>query len=250
MKTIGVCGTCRIENFNFSNINKINTELPYVYKNDTSQIYIRPLGYTTSSSDVCQNISLIKNNSYLNINNSFLFDNIFLKRGGKLIIIDLNYDYLIIEVCSIKKLIHKFTNLIIPYEVEGEFIESHYKVETETFEQTVQNILNIQSLLNCKIILLPPIIEISGYMQVGKHENINIKSLSTDTTRKKVLSYRMEIINRLESVAKKNSSIFFIDWNKFIRECGIQKMLKDQFHFTEYGVKFIDDKLTKFINDN
>tara|TARA_Y100000994_G_scaffold224761_2_gene206667 strand:+ start:4954 stop:5679 length:726 start_codon:yes stop_codon:yes gene_type:complete len=237
MIKIGVFGTCRIENYDIQDLIKIKSELPYIYINDNIEINIRPLGYTTTTSDIYQNFKLIKSNNYTMINNDFLFKNIFLKRGGLSIITSLDYTYIVLEICSIKKLIHKETNFIIPYEVEGPFDPNDYIVESETFNETVENILNIQKLLNCKIILLPPITEISGHIKIGKHEN---------TLPDKVLNYRNEIINRLES-ATNNNNIFFINWNKFIKEEGEKKMLEDQFHFTIYGQQYISNKIINFI---
>jgi hypothetical protein len=239
MNKVGFFGTCRVKIINSQDdFKKIKfDDLPYIYKNNNIQINIRPLGYTTTTSDIYQNLSLIHSKFYKKINNTFLFNNIFLKRGGKSIITDLDYDCIVLEICSIKKLIHLKSNLVIPYEVEGEFIPSEYITKSECYNETIENIQKIQKLLNCKIILLPPITEISGYIQIGKHEN---------TFPNKVLEYRKEIIARLIK-ASDNKNIFLFNWNKIINEKGENFIMQDQFHFTNEGKKYIGEKLIDFI---
>lgn len=238
-KKIGVFGTCRIDNYNIHDFKQIRKEYPYTYKNKLYDIYIRPLGYTTTSSDILQNLQLIVNNKY-KIEDKFLYRNVLLKHGGKIIIPEKKYDYLVLEICSIKKIIHIKSNFIIPYEIEGKHNKNHFKIETESFEETVNNIIKIRDLMKCKIILLPPITTFNGKTIKGVHENI---------IPNKVMNYRNDIINRLKK-ASNNDNIDFINWNNIIKNQGINKMLKDQFHFTDYGKKYISNFIYKYIIDN
>ena len=61
MIKIGVFGTCRIDDFNINDFKKKTKYYPYVYENKKYIINVRPLGYTTTTSDVLQNLSLIQN---------------------------------------------------------------------------------------------------------------------------------------------------------------------------------------------
>ena len=104
---IGVFGTCRIDKFNIHDLQQKSQTYPYIYENNNYKINVRPLGYTTSSSDVLQNLRLLKDNRYKEmINVPFIYKNVFLKHGGKTIITDTNYKYIVLEICSIKKIIH------------------------------------------------------------------------------------------------------------------------------------------------
>ncbi len=235
--TIGVFGTCRIDNYNIEDFIKTKNNYPFIYESNNYKINIRPLGYTTTSSDIYQNLSLIKSNQYKNITDSFIYINVLLKHGGKGIITELNYKYLILEICSIKKIIHIESNLIFPFEIEGSYNREDFKIESETFDETIQNIIKIRDLLNCEIILLPPITQFYGSKVLGIHEN---------TIPSKVLEYRNDIIKRLIE-ASKYDSIYFINWNTFIKERGIDVMVKDQFHFTDYGKQYISQKIYDFI---
>lgn len=200
-------------------------------------INVRPLGYSTTISDVLQNISLIKEKKH-NLINKFIFKNLFLKHGGKTFIPELDYDYLIIEVCSIKKIINNNTGFIIPYEIEGRNpINYTYKIVNEEFNETIDKIKNLQKLLNCKIILIPPIYIFNGNPIKGVHETV-IPS--------KVINYRLNILERLKK-AENNESILLYDWNENIKENGINKMLKDQFHFTDFGKKYNLEKIINLI---
>ena len=162
MKKIGVFGTCRIENFDIPELICEKEDLPKIYrKKDMSiQFNIRPLGYTTTSSDIYQNLSLIKSGYHKQINNNFLYNNIFMKRGGNNVIEETGYDYLILEICSTKKIIHKPSKYIIPYEIEGNYNPLEYFLDKESKEQTILNIKKIKDLIGCRIILVPPIIAI------------------------------------------------------------------------------------------
>ena len=64
MNKVGFFGTCRVKIINTQDdFKKIKfDDLPYVYKNNNIQINIRPLGYTTTTSDIYQNLSLIHSN--------------------------------------------------------------------------------------------------------------------------------------------------------------------------------------------
>lgn len=235
-KKIGVFGTCRIDDYNIEDFKQIRKKYPYTYTNKHFHILVRPLGYTTTSSDVLQNIRLI--NEQQKITDPFLFKNIFLKHGGEIVLDETCYDYIVVEICSIKKIIHIGTNYIIPYEIEGKHNKTDFRIETEDFEETVGNIKKIRSLLGCNIILLPPIIEFSGKAVLGVHENI---------VPEKVLGYRKDIINRLQTAARDEDGIFFYNWNDSILEQGVDIMIKDQFHFTEYGKKYISNKIYNII---
>lgn len=239
MKTkVGIFGTCRIDNYNFDDFIKKTKYYPYVYENNNFIINIRPLGYTTTTSDVLQNLSLIKNKKYLNIQDNFTFNNIFLKHGGKSFIPETNYDFLVLEICSLKKIINKFTNYIFPYEIEGKYNKDDFFTLKESKNETINNIIKIKELLNCKIILLPPIIEFNSKIIKGQHEN---------TTYDKVLTYRKNILDMLK-IASNEKNIYLIDWNEIIKKEGINKMLIDQFHFTEYGKQTISKSIINKIN--
>ena len=95
--------------------------------------------------------------------------------------------------------------------------------------------------MKCKIILLPPIIEFNGNPVKGVHENTDIS---------KILSYRKDILNRLAKCAEAHTDIDLIDWNIIIKKHGINKIVKDQFHFTEIGKKIISQEIFKHIKSN
>ncbi len=40
----------------------------------------------------------------------------------------------------------------------------------------------------------------------------------------------------------------FMDINNFITDNGIKNMIKDQFHFTTFGKKYISQQIYNFIN--
>ena len=63
----------------------------------------------------------------------------------------------------------------------------------------------------------------------------------------KVLSYRKDILNRLKKVSV-NENIYLIDWNEIIKKEGIEKMLINQFHFSEYGKKCISKTIINKIS--
>lgn len=241
---VGVFGTCRIDNYNVYDFVKTSNNYPYVYKNKELVVNVRPLGYTTTSSDILQNLTLIKNKKYLEITDNFVFNNIFLKHGGKSYIPDIDYDYLVLEICSLKKIIHKPTNYIFPYEIEGKSSQSYNKSDFLTLREdeteTINNIKKIRDLIKCKIILLPPIIEFNCKVIKGEHEDVEYN---------KVLNYRKDILNRLKKVSAEEN-IYLIDWNEIIIKEGITKMLIDQFHFTDYGKKYISETIIKRINND
>lgn len=236
---IGVFGTCRIDDYNFDDFKKQNTNYPYVYENKKTIINVRPLGYTTTTSDILQGLTLIKNKQYLNISDKFIFNNIFLKHGGKSLISDISYNYLVLEICSLKKIIHKPTNYIFPYEIEGTYNKHDFFTLREEEHETINNIKKIRDLIKCKIILLPPIIEFNCKVIKGEHE---------DVTCDKVLDYRNEILNRLKKVSSIEKNIYLIDWNDIIIKEGKTKMLLDQFHFSDYGKKCISKTIFNKIN--
>jgi hypothetical protein len=236
---IGVFGTCRIDNYNILDFVQTRKKYPYTYKNNKYDINVRPLGYTTTSSDILQNLKLIQNDKYKEIKNKFIINNT-LKKRGDIFIPEINYDYLILEICSIKKIIHIPSKYIIPYEIDGKHNKNDFIIETETFDETIQNIIEIKKLINCKIILLPPIIEFNGKCIQGKHEN---------TIPDKVLDYRIDIINRLKK-ASIEKDITLFDWNLLIKEKGYKTMLLDQFHFTNYAKKYISNKIINIIESN
>jgi len=234
---IGVFGTCRIDDYNIDNITQIRNSYPYVYRSPTHNIVIRPTGYTTTTSDVYQNLLLIKTEQYKLLKDKYIYHNVFLKHGGDTLMIDTDYKYIVLEICSIKKIIHLKSKLIFPYEVEGDYNEKDFEIKTESFYETIENIIKIRDLLKCKVILLPPITEFEGDCILGVHEN---------TIPDKVIEYRNDIIARLKAASTLDNT-FFIDWNLFIKEKGVNIMLQDQFHFTEYGKKYISQKIYDFI---
>jgi FkbM family methyltransferase len=239
---IGVFGTCRIDKFNIHNLQQKSKTYPYIYENNNYKINVRPLGYTTSSSDVLQNLRLLKDNKHTEImNDPFIYKNVFLKHGGQTIITDLNYKYIVLEICSIKKIIHKQSGLIFPYEIEGHHNKDDFRIECETETETISNIVEISNLMNCPIILLPPITNFKGNPIKGVHEN---------TIPEHVLSYRNNIIDRLKIVSKNNSNITLLNWNDDIKEHGINKMLLDQFHFTDFGKNMVANIIFNFIMKN
>ena len=239
MIKIGVFGTCRIDDYNIYDFVKITNHYPYVYKNKDCVVNVRPIGYTTTSSDILQNLTLIKSKEYLKITNKFIFNNIFLKHGGKTYIPDIHYDYLVLEICSLKKIIHRPSNYIIPYEIEGSHNKSDFFVLKEDENETINNIKKIRDLINCKIILLPPIIKFDCKVIKGVHEDVSLVN---------VLNYRKDILNRLKK-ASDEENIYLFDWNEIIIKEGIKKMLLDQFHFTEYGKKYISKIIIDKINE-
>ena len=170
---IGVFGTCRIDNYNIYDFKKMTKKYPFVYKNKEYKINVRPLGYTTTSSDILQSLRLIKTKKYLELlrKNKFIFNNIFLKhtKGGKKYISDINYDYLVLEICSLKKIIHKKSNYIIPYEIEGNHNKFNFYTLKESETETINNIKKIRDLINCKIILLPPITDSKAIDLMYRH---------------------------------------------------------------------------------
>ena len=95
--------------------------------------------------------------------------------------------------------------------------------------------------MNCPIILLPPITHFKGIPIKGVHEN---------TMPEHVLSYRNNIIDRLKIVSKQNTNITLLNWNDDIRENGINNMLIDQFHFTEFGKTKVANMIFNFIMKN
>jgi hypothetical protein len=240
IRNIGIFGTSRIGDYAIEDFIQIKNDYPLIYRNDTFQINVRPLGYTCSSSDVLQCIELITTNKYKEIKDTFIYNNVLLKHGGKDILIDLNYDFIILEICSLKKIIHKSTGLIFPYEIEGNFNQGDYIYETETFNETIENILKIYEILKCKIILVPPITLFKEEPKSGFHEEV---------IPKKVLEYRNEIIHRLSKLSTLNKNIYFINWNINIKNMGITKIVEDQFHFTEFGKKYISQYIINFFRD-
>lgn len=234
---IGVFGTCRIDNFNVKDFVKNTTldKYPFIYSDNSDKILVRPLGYTTTTTDVLQCINVIKDESYKEIQkNQFLYQNVLLKHGGRDIIKDLDYDFIVIEVCSLKRIYYKKTSHVFPYEVEGEFNPEDFYLNTETEEETLSNITRIQKTLKCPVILIPPIINFHGRAVKGEHENVNVD---------KVLSYRNEIIFRLKKASHKKDEIIFLDLNKIINELSISKSLQDQFHLTDFGKKHLSNSI-------
>lgn len=234
---IGVFGTCRIDNFNVRDFVKTTTldKYPFVYSNNSEKILVRPLGYTTTTTDVLQCINIIKDESYKEFQeNKFLYQNVLLKHGGRDIITDLNYDFIVIEVCSLKRIFYKKTGHVFPYEVEGEFNSDDFYLDTETEEETLSNITKIQRTLKCPVILIPPIINFHGRVVKGEHENVNVD---------KVLSYRNEIISRLKKISYKKDEIIYLDLNKIINQLSIDKSLQDQFHLTDFGKKHLSNSI-------
>ena len=244
MKNIGVFGTCRIDNFNIEDFKQTIKMYPFVYQNGLYKINVRPLGYSTTSSDILQNLKLVKNKEHLKIKENYpIYKNVFLKHKGKYMIEELNYSYLVLEICSIKKIIYKPSNLIFPYVVEfkDKFQEDDFCFDSEDFQETINNIYEIQKLMKCKIILLPPVIEFAGDVIKGTHENTDISI---------VLLYRKDILDRLTKCAEGNENIDLIDWNLLIKKYGINKMLEDQFHFTIFGKKIISKTIYNHIKLN
>jgi hypothetical protein len=239
-KNIGVFGTHRIEDYNIEDFIKNNNDYPFIYTNNHFQINVRPLGYSCTSSDVLQSIELVHTEKFKEINDPFIFQNVFLKHGGKNIITSLHYDFLIIEICSLKKIIHKETGYIFPFEIEGPINQHEYIYNTETYDETINNILKIQELIKCKIILLPPITIFNEQPKSGFHEEV---------IPQKVVEYRNEIIKRLSDVSKLNGHITFINWNENIKNIGVKRMVEDQFHFTEFGKKYISQYIINFIRN-
>jgi FkbM family methyltransferase len=237
-KKIGVFGTCRIDDYNFEDFKQLSTQYPYIYQNDQFTINVRPLGYTTTTGDVLQNLSLIKTGEHTKIIDRFVYKNVLLKHGGIKILTDLDYDYLVIEVCSIKKIIHKKSGLIFPYEIEGQYQDSDYDFVSETFDETINNIRQIKMLVNCPIILLPPIITFDGIPIKGDHENTGVS---------RVINYRSDIVRRINECVKQINDIHIFEWNNEIKQYGILKMLRDQFHFTEFGKKNMSSKILDLI---
>jgi FkbM family methyltransferase len=235
---VGVFGTCRIDDYNVEDFVQHRHKYPYIFKNRTHCINVRPLGYTTTTSDVYQNLSLIQTGEYKNITDPFIYRNVLLKHGGADILPTTTYNVLVLEICSIKKIVHLKSNYIFPYEIEGSHQMADFKIETESFDDTVQNILKIRDLLNCEIVLLPPITEFEGKHVVGVHENPSMN---------KVLEYRNDIINRLQYAASAYENVYFFDWNLCIKERGPKIMLHDQFHFSSYGKKYISQYIYHFI---
>lgn len=235
---VGVFGTCRIDDYNVEDFVQHRHEYPYIFKNHTHCINVRPLGYTTSTSDVYQNLVLIQTGAYKTIKDPFIYNNVLLKHGGTDIIPTTAYNVLVLEICSIKKIVHLKSNYIFPYEIEGVHNISDFKIETESFDDSVQNILKIRDLLGCEIVLLPPITEFVGKHVVGVHEN---------TSTNKVLEYRNEIKKRLHYAASTYENVHFFDWNLCIKERGPEIMLNDQFHFSSYGKKYISQYIYHFI---
>ena len=234
---IGIFGTCRIDNFNVKDFVKTKTldKYPFVYNNNSDKILVRPLGYTTTTTDVLQCINIIKDESYKDIQkNKFLYQNVLLKHGGMGIIQDLNYDFVAIEICSLKRIYYKKTGHVFPYEVEGEFNPDDFFLNTESEAETLSNITEIQKILKCPVILIPPIINFHGRAIRGEHENVNVD---------KVLSYRNEIISRLKKASYKKDKIIYLDLNKIINQLSIEKSLQDQFHLTDFGKKYLSNSI-------
>lgn len=236
---IGIFGTCRIDDYNINDFEKTTKNYPYVYCNKEHVVNVRPLGYTTTSSDILQNLTLIKTKKYKDIKNKFIFNNIFLKHGGKSYIPDIDYDYVVLEICSLKKIIHKPTNYIFPYEIEGRHNKQDFVNLVENENETINNIKKIRDLLKCKIILLPPIVEFST--DIMKHIENNAYN--------KIIDNRKIILNRLEKVSN-DRDIILINFNEFIIKEGPKKMLTDLFHFTDYGKKYISSVIIKTITNN
>lgn len=65
----------------------------------------------------------------------------------------------------------------------------------------------------------------------------------------KVLDYRLNILERLQK-ANNNENIILYDWNNNIKKYGVDKMLNDQFHFTEYGKKYNLKQIINIISSN
>lgn len=113
--------------------------------------------------------------------------------------------------------------------------KSDFLTLREDENETINNIKKIRDLIKCKIILLPPIIEFNSKVIKGEHEDVDYD---------KVLDYRKDILNRLKKVSVEEN-IYLIDWNEIIIKEGVTKMLIDQFHFTDYGKKYISKTIIK-----
>jgi len=221
---IGVCGTCRIDF-------KIKKKFPYNFKIKDFNFYIRPVGYTVSISEIYQNLSLVKNNLVDSISNNFIKKNIFFKENNKDIIKVNKFDILIIEICSIKKIIHKNTNLIIPYRIWGSnYHQNDFYLDLETEEEIIKIIKKIQEEFDCKIILIPPITV--------------IKFITDEILIKKISENRNHILNILMKCENQINNVYLFNWNKIINENNI---LIDQYHFSNEGYKIIFNNLLEFI---
>ena len=53
---VGVFGTCRVQDWKFDNLTLDNSQFPHTYRNSKYIINVRPLGYTTSTTDILQNL--------------------------------------------------------------------------------------------------------------------------------------------------------------------------------------------------
>jgi len=248
---VGVFGTCRVQDWKFDNLTLDNSQFPLTYRNSKFIINVRPLGYTTSTTDILQNLELAKHNLY-DIKDEFIYRNIFLKHNNrsKEAIFDTDYDVLVLEICSIKKLLHHKSGFIFPYhcaEINGREIffndlpKSEYSLNDEKFEETIKKIRMIRDLIKCKIILVPPITEFLVKITQSKDEY--------DKKIDHTIAHRADIIDRLNN-AKDDKDIYFINWNDIIKENGIDKMVEDQFHFTEYGRRYIAEYIYNFIQKN
>lgn len=250
-KLIGVFGTCRIDNWLVKDFKKTRDIYPYIFENDKIIIYIRPLGYTIGTSDVYQNIELIRTKNYgkykdLIKNNYHLKRQIFLKHGGKKILFNINYDLLIIEVCGFSKIIHKETGLQIPYMVEKDDENNYYNDNPEDINETTNNILSLAKRYK-NIILLPPIIEINTDNLIIK---TNCKNMTNKDIVNKIKKSRTNILNRIINIANLENNIYVFNTNDIIKKFTIEKMILDQVHYTEYGKKKISESLLNFIEKN
>ena len=227
---------------------------PYIFENDKIIIYIRPLGYTIGTSDVYQNIELIRTKNYgkykdLIKNNYHLKRQIFLKHGGKKILFNINYDLLIIEVCGFSKIIHKETGLQIPYIVEKDDKNNYYNDNPEDINETTNNILSLAKRYK-NIILLPPIIEINtDNLIIRLHKN-KLKNVTKHDIINKIKNNRIKILNRINNIANLEDNIYIFNTNDIIKKYTIEKMIFNETHYTAYGKKKISESLLDFIEKN
>ena len=154
------------------------------------------------------------------------YKNIFLKhnKNSDDAFFDTDYDAIVIEVRTYKKMIHKQSDYIFPYTCiiqnnkeifYKDLNKEEYQLILEEFDETISIVKDIQKLMQCPIILAPPITTCL---------NLPLK----------IQTYRNEIIERCKA-ASKFDNIKFYDWNEPVLEKGVKRMIQDQYHFTLYG---------------
>lgn len=146
-----------------------------------------------------------------------------------------NSKLFLVEICSRKKYVHNgfylFEQAIdkdnISKNIAHKDILDNYKLEIQSDKEILQDILHIKKLLSPH-----PLIIVSHFNYI-------------DSNNKKIET-RDKLIKLLNKICKKNN-IPFINPAEVMKEYKQEEILKDQNHYTGYGIKILKNFFNQYI---